>query len=182
MSDLGEFLREAVFYPCSRLDGAPVRFLSKRFSRFFYADCAIDRAAFETECRQPGFCGYRVRAIDYLRFPAVFQVFGGNDRRAYRAVASRVNFDWEDIFVAAASFERLPDYPEGHGPPQFELMFARCEAITKFLSVFTRRGIAPKCLAYIRPGTDSEFPKGLERALRENPGGLPRAIAPEVMN
>ena len=187
MIDIDQFLREAVFYPCSGLDGAPVQFLAKRFPRFFYADRDIDRATFETECMQPGFRGYRVRAIDGLKFQHVFQVFFGNDRRAYQEVASRFNFDWKDIFVASASFERLPDYPEGHGPPQFELMFARCEAITTFNSVFRRRGIAPKCLAYIRPGTGTggnypEFAQELERALRENPAGLPEFMLYDAMS
>lgn len=37
MNDIDSFLGESVYYPCSALHGVPVKFLGKRFQRFFYA-------------------------------------------------------------------------------------------------------------------------------------------------
>lgn len=59
-----------------------------------------------------------------------------------------------------------------------ELMFARCEAIAIFISAFSRRKIAPKCLVHVRSGIAfggnfSEDPRELKRTLLANKGGLP---------
>jgi len=186
MKDITQFLREAVFYPCAGVDGAPVKFLAKRFSSFFCTDYSIDRAAFETACKENGFRGYRVRAIDDLVVDSVFHGSWADIGLDYQEGIARVPFDCADTFVAAAHFERLPDFAEEHGPLRFELMFARCEAIATFLSVFSRRGIAPRCLAYIRSGIGyggnyQEFPLKLEQALRGNPAGLPEFMLYDEM-
>ena len=106
--------------------------------------------------------------------------------RSHGNLISRLHFDWSQPFVAAARFERLPEYTEDHGPPEFELIFARCEAIATFVSVFVGRGIKPRCVAYIRSGIGfggnySDFPQELDRALRENPAGLPEFMLYDEM-
>ena len=48
-------------------------------------------------------------------------------------------------------------------------------------SVFSKRGITPRCLVYIRPGTAfggnfSAYSEVLERVMRANPGGMPEFV------
>ena len=154
MNDINQFLREAVFYPCSGLDGLPVKRLASRFTRFFYVDYSnsITREAFEAECRNKGFRGYRNTAIEDL---SVRSVFGGDwddILLQHGCLIGQLPFECENPFVTGAHFERSPDYAADHGPPRFELIFARCEAITTVRCVFNRRSIPPMCLAYIRTG------------------------------
>jgi hypothetical protein len=186
VTDIDQFLREAVFYPCSGQDGAPVRFLAKRFQRFFYADYAISREAFDHTCTRQGFRGYRICEIRNLEVESIFLSSWENIGRSHRKLISRLHFDWSQPFVAAARFERLPAFTEDHGPPDFELIFARCEAIATFVSVFIGRGITPRCLAYIRSGIGfggnySDFPQELDRTLRDNRAGLPEFMLYDEM-
>ncbi|MBP9019748.1 MAG: hypothetical protein KBG04_08025 [Bacteroidales bacterium] len=180
MNTLRQVLRDAVFYPCSGLDGAPVKFLAKRFQQFFYADYRIERDAFVRECEHRGFRGYRASTIQDLDVQQVFGCSWDDIGQEFRDTIARVPFDWSprSAFVAAVHFKRLPEFSEDHGPPDFHLLFARCEAIATFRSVFSRRDIAPRCLVYIRSGIGfggnfSEFPRELNRAVRNNRAGLP---------
>ncbi len=189
MTDIDQFLRETVFYPCSGLDGLPVKRLATCFTRFFYVDYSksITRAAFENECQNRGFKGYRNTGIEDLEVQSVFQASWDDVRRMYLNEKFRLPFEWKNPFVACAHFERSPDYAEDYGPPRFQLIFAHCEAITTVRAVFNRRLIPPKCLAYIRTGIGfggnfPRFPKELEGALRENAGGLPEFLLYDEMS
>jgi hypothetical protein len=180
MDGIEEYLGESVFYPASGLDGAPVKFLGKNgFRRFFYADYAISREKFARENRERGFCGYRWHSTDELDFEAVFGCDWDTILHKHRCLITTLQFfDWDPPFVAVARFERLASYADDHGPVHFELIFARCEAVTTYTDVFSRRRIAPKCIAYIRSGIGyggnyPDFPQRLEEVLRQNPGGLP---------
>ncbi|MBU6401532.1 MAG: hypothetical protein KGS61_14540 [Verrucomicrobia bacterium] len=177
--DIKAFLRESVFYPCCGLDGAPVKFTGKRFQRYFYVDYTIKRVEFEAECRQPGFCGYVCQGVRDLDFQQVFGNSAPEVRRIYQDPAVQVR--WAEPFVAIAEFERLPQYPESHGPARFELMFACCEAIAALRATYGRVEIAPLCLAYIRSGIGfgggyEGFPQALMRALLANRAGPPRFV------
>ena len=189
MNDIDQFLREAVFYSCSGLDGLPVKRLSTRFTRFFYVDYAnsITRVAFEKECQNKGFKGYRATTIEDLNFPSVFGDSWDEILLQHRHVIRLLPFEWVDPFVATAHFERSPNYTGDHGPDRFQLIFARCEAITTVRTVFNRRSIPPRCLAYIRTGIGfggnfPTFPAELERALRENAAGLPEFLLYDEMS
>jgi hypothetical protein len=189
MNDIDQFLREAVFYPCSDLDGLPVKRLATRFNRFFYADysSSITRAAFDHECQNRGFRGYRNTSTADLDVQLVFQDSWDGVRQTYLRGRFRLPFEWVDPFVAGAHFQRTADYAEDHGPVQFQLIFARCEAITTLRCVFNKRSFPPRCVAYIRPGIGfggnrPEFPGELERALRENAGGLPEFLLYDEMS
>ena len=71
----------------------------------------------------------------------------------------------------------MDGFGDDHGPEAFEFMFARCEAIAAFISAFSRKNMAPKCLVHIRSGIGfggnyHDYPKELRRVLLENKGGL----------
>lgn len=181
MNDIEQYLCDAVFYPCSGLDGAPVRFLAKQFPRFFYADYSIEREQFDNACERPGFRGYRLCEICDLDEKAVFGDTWEHIGQEYREFINKVQFEWTQPFVAIAHFQRMPEFGQDHGPENFDLMYARCEAIAAYHAVFTRRAVAPKCLAYIRSGIGfggnySEFPRELNHAVREYGTGTPEFI------
>jgi hypothetical protein len=72
----------------------------------------------------------------------------------------------------------MDGFGDDHGPEGFEFMFARCEAIAAFISAFSQKNIAPKCLIHIRSGIGfggnyHDYPQELKRVLLENKGGLP---------
>lgn len=178
MTNIDSFLRQCVYYPCSALHEVPVKILSKRFRRFFYADYSVERAQFEKFIEEDGFKGYRLSATDELTAEFVFGMSWEGVRQKHCNTLSRLHFEWSEPFVVLSRFERASDLADDHGPASFEFMFARCEAIATFISTFSRRNIAPKCLAHIRSGIGlggnfSDYPQELSRVLLANSGGLP---------
>lgn len=175
---LDSWLRECVFYPCSRLHGGPVKFLGKRFQRFFYADYSVDRKELDKAIAEGGFKGYQISSIDDLTPDSVFGMTWKRLEQEHCDTISRVHFEWSDPFVVLCRFERSVDRDDDHGPATFEFMFARSEAIATFKSAFSRRNIAPKCQVHIRCGNGlggnfDQYPQCLRTALLENGGGLP---------
>ena len=178
MNHIDSFFADCVYYPCSALHGGPVKFLGKRFQRFFYADYSIERAQFDKDTKEKGFKGYRLSKIDELTPEIVFGMSWKGIEQRYASTLSRVHFEWSNPYVVLCRFERAPNFDDAHGPVMFEVMFARCEAIASFISVFSRRNVAPKCLVHIRSGIGfggnfSNYPRELKSALLANKGGLP---------
>lgn len=181
MQDIEKYLLEAVFYPCAGLDGTPVRFLGHRFQRYVYADYGVTRESFKKACELSGFLGYRVSSIKELDVESVFQTSWKELADTYCSIFSQLHSAWTNPFILHAIFERLADFPEEHGPSSFELIYVCCEAITTFHSLFSKRGITPRCLVYIRPGTAfggnfSAYSEELERVMRANTGGMPEFV------
>lgn len=183
MSNIESFIQECVYYPCSGTDGAPVKFLSSRFRKFFYTDSAVDRNRFISDATYLGFYGYILDEVVDLN---VVDVFGGSWEDVFRNSTDSIRSVCDPIDPTAASisslrFRRVRYLNEDHGPKHFEIWFARCEAVAVYRSVFQSRGVQPKCLAYIRPGVGfgrnyGEYPQVLEKAIRANQGGLPSFI------
>lgn len=181
MQDIEKYLREAVFYPCAGLDGTPVRFLGHQFQRYIYADYGVSRESFEKACELNGFLGYRLDSIKELDVESVFQTSWKELADTYRSILRQLHSDWTNPFILLAKFERRADFPDEHGPSSFELIYVCCEAITTFDSLFSKRGITPRCLVYIRPGTAfggnfSAYSDVLERVIRANTAGMPEFV------
>lgn len=186
MNDIDSFLRECVFYPCSALHGLPVKLLSSRFPRFFYADYSVEREQFNRAIREEGFNGYQLATEVEVTPDSVFGMPWKGLEKEYRSTISRIRFEWSNPFVVLCRFERAVGFDDSHGPPAFELMFARCEAIAAFKSAFSRRSIAPTCLVHVRSGIGfggnfSDYPQELAGALRANNGGLPPFMLYDAM-
>ena len=177
-----KFLENSVFYPCSGLDGTPVQFLGKQFQSFVYADHSIDRETLENKCySSKGFRGYKCISIDTVENESLFGPAGPSVDDQEIEAFSESMLAPKDIFIAKATFQRLPDFTEAHGPLKFTLMFCRCEAITAYVSAYNRVGIKPKCVCYICPGIGfggnyHKFPRKFGHALKMNPKGLPKYI------
>ncbi|MFN5962253.1 MAG: hypothetical protein ACK5CW_12300 [Verrucomicrobiota bacterium] len=183
MIAIRHFLEDALFYPCSDLDGAPVMLLAKHIPRFFYVDYLVEHEKLLKEARSPGFAGYQLADIKELEATSVFGISWEEIAAAATDSLRKIDFSWspKDAFLTFLRFERSPGRPDLHGPPVIELLFARCEAIAMFRAVYTRQQIAPKCVAYIRPGLAfgrnyGDYPKDLQLALCENPAGMPEFL------
>lgn len=177
MNEIDSFLRECVFYPCSGLHGLPVKLLSSRFPRFFYADYSVEREKFNKAITEEGFRGYKLTTQVEVTPDSVFGVRWQVLKKEHHSTISAVPSEWSNPFVVRCRFERAVGLDNDHGPPALELMFSRCEAIAAFKSAFFRRNIAPKCLVHIRSGIGfgGNFPnysKELAEAFRANKGGL----------
>lgn len=178
MVDIAAFLKDCVFYPCSALHGAPIKFLSKKFPRFFYADYSIKRDEFDATIKGQGFKGYRLNIIDEIAPDALFGMSWSDFARKHQRTISKVHGGRPDPFIVWSRFERSPGFDDNHGPEHFELLFACAEAIATFKSAFSRRRIAPQCLVHVRSGIGfggnySDYPLDLKSALLENNGDLP---------
>ena len=183
MDKITEFLKESLFYPCSGLDGAPIKFTGKHFKKFIYVDYTIERDQFLQQCAHPGFRGYRMTDAHDLSVESVFGASWEDVGHQLRATVSGRHFDWspERAFILATHFERIDGFDDEHGPEQFDLWFIQCEAITTYRAIYTRRGIKPKCVAHIRSGIAfggnfSGYIRVLQKTLIENPNGLPDYI------
>ena len=183
MDKITEFLKESLFYPCSGLDGAPIKFTGKHFQKFIYVDYTIERDQFLQQCAHPGFRGYRMTDAHDLSVESVFGASWEDVGHQLRATVSDRDFDWspESAFILATHFERVDGFDDEHGPEQFDLWFIQCEAITTYRALYTRRGIKPKCVAHIRSGIAfggnfSGYIRVLQKTLIENPNGLPDYI------
>ena len=180
--NIDHFLSDAVFYPCSGVDGTPVRFLgNKGFSNYLYVDYSIEREKLEEEIRESGFRGYRCIRTDDIPEQQVFGADWEDITRIHDNTISKLHFELSDPFVAMADFELLPDFGKEHGPLNFSIMCVRCEAITTFISVFSRRRLSPRCVAYILPGIHfggnfSDFKDHFGDAVRANREGLPKYL------
>ncbi len=185
---MDQFLNGSVFYPCSGLDGAPIKYVGKLFQRFFYADYFIPKSDFMWDFKYFGCRGYTTSSVEELDVRAAF---GCSWEEIARNSADTIEklpfksppFKWipEDAFLALARFERIPGYPEDHGPERFEVLYAKCEAVAIFRATFSRFGVAPGCLANIRPGLGfggnfRDYTEQLDRVVRENPAGTPEFL------
>ena len=181
-----DFLKECVFYPCSHVHGTPVKFLSNRFSRFFYSDYSVAQEDFQRELESPGFTGYRLADQRELDPTELFGATWDDFRQKHEDTYSRLPFHSCDPYIMLCTFQRESGLTDEHGADSFQIMFAGVEGIAALESAFSRRGISPKCLVNIRAGigfggNHSGYPRLLEQSLRSNAGGLPQFILHDAM-
>ena len=179
--NIEEFLKDCVYYPCSGLDGFPVKFLSQRFQRFFYVDASTSREDFERRAIEPGFDGYDIDYIEELSAMTVFGAPWEDIEQEWEQTFSRLTLPWSEPFLLMYTFRRREGLGATHGPESFQLLFARCEAIAAFKLAFARRNLAPKCLVHIQPGVSFggnflEYAEELSIEARNNRGGLPACL------
>lgn len=186
MDQLNSFLRECVYYPCSGLHGTPMKFLSGRFSNFFYCDYAVTKEEFQRKLHSRGLKGYQPIEQHALDPVEVFGLRWGEFQKENEGTYSRLHFNSSDPFITLCIFQREAGLTGEHGPGRVQLIFARAEAIAALDAVFTRRGISPRCLVHVRSGIGfggnfSDYPRLLEQSLRNNPGGVPQFILHDSM-
>lgn len=176
---LDQFLADAVIYPCSGFDGAPVQFI-RISSNFIYIDYTISPTRFVREARERGFRGYSLTSATDLPPEIVLGEFWKELIYRHYNYLTKLPLDWSqrEFGIKLLTFERLPEFTVKHGPESFTILYICFEAISTLRSLFNRRSLAPKVLCAIRPGVAlggnyNDFTKHLEIAIRENPSGLP---------
>jgi hypothetical protein len=180
---MDQFLNGSVFYPCSGLDGAPIKYVGKTFQRFFYADYFTRKSDFFWDCQAGGCRGYTTSSVEELDVRTALGCSWEEIAQESPETIRELPFKWhpENAFLALARFEREPSYSDDHGPERFELLFAQCEAIALFRATYGRYGVVPGCLAHIRPGLSfggnfRGYTEQLDRAMRQNRAGLPEFL------
>jgi len=176
MDDIYTFLKECVYYPCSGVHGTPIKFLSKRFQRFFYADYKIDRNQLIESIG--GIKGYQLSEMVDLTSEDVFGMSWIDFEQDHQITISKLTREFSKPFIALSVLERTPGFGSDHGPKKLEILFACSEAIATYKSSLSRRRIVPKCLVHIRSGIALggnyfDYPQVLSSALLANRGGLP---------
>jgi hypothetical protein len=186
--EIKQFLKECVYYPCSAIDGAPVKFLGQRFRSFFYTDYSFKRENLDIRYLRHCFHGYECESVIDVPVETIF----GPDWAAIKQDHERITenltmpYDPENEYMVLAKFNRLPDFNNQHGAEAFSVLFARCEAITAYKAAFSLKGISPACLCYIRSGIGfggnfSGFPCALADAIQQNKDGLPSYLLIDKM-
>lgn len=186
MRDWKLFLSECVYYPCSHLHGTPIKFLSSRFKNFFYCDYHVTHEELQGEIRSGGFTGYSLTNIVDVDPIDLLGVSWRDFGNTHREKIAQLPFKWKSPFIALCTFRRQDGFLETHGPDRFDLLFVCAEAVSTFVSAFSRRRVSPKCLVHVRSGIGfgggfSEYPKLMEAAVRANPGGLPDFLLHDAM-
>lgn len=177
---LNSFLVDSVFYPASGSDGAPVKYLSKRYSRFVYADYSIERDKLLDTVNNRGFRDYRVGSTSDLSPEFVLGSSWNDIWCRYSNIIEHLHFPFQHPYIILFELERVERCPE-RGPNRFHLLFLRCEGVITYRELYAKRSIAPSCLSYIRTGIGfggnySKFPAFLSEAMGENAAGLPHYI------
>jgi hypothetical protein len=172
---LPAILRESVFYPACRVDGAPVKHLDTHFSRFIYADYAVERKTIETEVKRRGLSGYTLDSAVEITAETLFGVDWHTFMRQNWDCLRMVRYEWKDPYALHFRFLRKAGAPK-LCKPAIDFIYIKAEAIAAYRGLYHRLGIAPSCVAYIQPGAGlgggnyHDFPAHFEGALRGEAG------------
>ena len=175
MRNFENFLAECAYYPCSGTHGAPIKFLLQEGVRYFLlTDYHVTLEQYERD----EFRGYRRQRQRIYPPHRFFGVHWKNFKEKSIERLSRVGLHYSDPFVVWSVYQRLPNFSDNHGPENFEIIFAQCEAIETYTSIFSARAIVPKYFLHICPGLAfggnfNEYIPELKGALIDNDGGLP---------
>ena len=186
MPDWNLFLKECVYYPCSHLHGTPIKFLSHRFQNFVYCDYLVTRDELQHQLDAGGFAGYRLTDIVDVDSLDLLGTSWDDFIAQHHANFAHLPPEWADPFISLCTFRRQEGFPQAHGAEMFNLLFVRAEAVSTFVSAFSRRQVSPRCLVHVRSGIGfggnfRAYPALMEAAVRANPGGLPDFLFHDAM-
>lgn len=177
---IADILQRSVFYPASKMDGRPVRYLAGFSHSFIYADCNVSQDLLTRNLDT--FKGYRLyysRSVtrEELCFksfqPILAEPTDGDPRWL------RVQADFSP-YALWAIYDRRPEFDEVHGPARFSLLFVGGEGVATFQSLYYSNQCAPSVITLIRcdafTGNWTQFfdPKKIfARSVMQNPHGTP---------
>ena len=162
-STLKKLLSKSLYYPCSGLDGTPVKFLGGTIYSFVLADHHVSKDEFLHEFderrKKFKFKGYQMAFQREVQMNELFPngynpippdlLVGGNAEQLPPPMAA-----YEDTWFAQwLILKRDNDRNSTHGPKKFSLLFIRDDATTLFYNLFYVKKCAPKCVAIIQPGS-----------------------------
>ena len=164
---LHRLLRDSLYYPCSGLDGDPVKHLAGNIVSFVYVDRGFSRERVLNELKYPGFLGYRPIATPRCVTERELAPDG-------RPLATPIdNFH----FCIWSVFQRQEGVAADHGPSRFSLLYICADSVATFRAIYHTNAVAPRALALIQPGGDFTNPQGIfARSVHDNPAGLPEVL------
>ncbi len=180
------FLRNSLFYGASGLDDTPVRHCASRFRNFIYVDYSLNRQTVLQKLLHDGLGDYVLaKEGDAKELPANL-VLGRNwvgipflnfgNRAGLSGTWPEIML--QDPFVLMA---QLSGKSESNAHQKINFMFIPFEGSATYGLLFTRRHIAPRCVAHIRSGVGfgsnfSGYPSSLGLKMTEERECLPRFI------
>jgi hypothetical protein len=180
---IDDLLAGSVFYPACAMDGRPVQYLGGYSHSFVYVDCAIPKNVLIEGLNT--FKGYRPFSWRYVEkeelcFRPFKPILPDPSERNPR------DLDIPPTFIPYALwaiYERLPDYPESHGPERFSLLFSGGEGVAAFQSLYYSNESTPSIVVLIKSdaftGNWTNFlqPRQIfARSVIQNAAGIPQYI------
>lgn len=166
MNTIDEILSNSLFYPSCGDDGLPVKYFNEHFAEYGIDSYVyVDYAMCEDHLKevQDGFRYYHV--IDEKDLDEIDLVAPGTDYKQYASVLTVEEVArQEDIvygryidtikpFAKFIEYVRNDDAAISRGPEHFTLLYIGAEAVAAYAALYRTRGIAPKAIAIIAPGT-----------------------------
>ena len=166
MDSIEEILGNSVFYPACGDDGLPVKYFNEHFAEYgvnsyVYVDYAMN--ADRLRDIQNGFRYYHI--VEQTDLAEGDLVAPGTDYRKYASVLT----DEEIVrqkevvygmyrssirpFARLIKYERNDDADKVRGPERFTMLYIGAEGVAAYAALYSTRGIAPKAIAIIAPGT-----------------------------
>jgi hypothetical protein len=153
---MAELLNGSVFYPACGIDGRPVQYLGGFSHSFIYADYGYPSDKIESLLKADGaFFGYRLKSSRLLP-PDELPI-----DHAWKDIDLNVHLDgnpnrYRDRQVAPYAFwsifQRLPDFPENHGPELFSLLYLAADGVAAYHALYHSNRVKPSVVAIIQPG------------------------------
>ena len=183
---LRELLKDSLYYPCSGLDGDPVKHLAGNIVSFVYADYGNDRDTVLNDLTNKGFSGYEPLAIRSVTerelAPHGWLPVPPTDHDGRPSSVS----DWvQKPFCIWCVFQRQEGFAADYGPSRFSLLYICGDGVATFQAIYNTNAVAPRAVAVIQPGhgilggnwTDLTDPEKIfARSVRDNPAGLPEVL------
>lgn len=166
MNTIEDILSNALFYPACGDDGLPVKYFNEHYSEYgIDSHVYVDYAMNEDRLRelQDGFRYYHV--VSETDLEAGDLVVPGSDYTRYASILTSEEVcrmkeivygmyrDSIKPFGRLIRYERNVDSDPSRGPEHFTLLYIGAEAVAAYAALYRTRGIAPKAIAIIAPGT-----------------------------
>lgn len=166
MKAVEDILKNSLFYPACGEDGLPVKSFNEHFTEYgidsyVYIDYAMN--ADRLKSIQNGFRYYHV--VEEKELEENDLVVSGTDYMQYAAILTPEEIakleetvyeryvDTIKPFGRMIEYERNDDADPSRGPESFTLLYIGAEAVAAYAALYRTRGIAPKAIAIIAPGT-----------------------------
>lgn len=182
---LADLLENSLYYPCSGIDGTPIRHWQLGVSSFVYADFFIPIEEYQEAIK--GLWGYEVVAQklieeEQLGIAGWQHVMPSTvDAEIYRDALAFVRFSKKSFFALWSILERKPMKGSDFGPSRFSLLHIRAEGIATYNALYASQGRKPKIVCFIRPGLAfgfnySGYEDALAGSLLSGTGGIPEQL------
>lgn len=166
LETIDEILCNSVFYPACGEDGLPVKYFNEHFAEYginnyVYVDYAMNADRLQelqdsfryyhvVEQKDLRECELVVPGTDYLQYASVLTP---EEVTRQKDVVFGRYIDTIKPFSRIIEYARDDDADPSRGPERFNLLYIGAEAVAAYAALYSTRGIAPKAIAIIAPGT-----------------------------